>query len=392
MPQNRICARNLRTWPLLLPFTAVAIVCGGGGATNAPSSAPGTTTPPTYSQQAADGIKAMQAWYIASSGLYQQPSGWWETANAMTMLANYERVSGDTSYESVLSNTFTAAQITHPNFINNYDDDEGWWALAWIDAYDLTRNQAYLNMAETIFADIANEWDTSTCGGGVWWEKPSSGVAEYKNAIANELFLSVAAALANRTSGTSSAAYLAWAQKEWVWFKASGMINSQNLINDGLTVVNASNPSVCTNNGKTTWTYNQGVILGGLVELYKADQDATLLPQAEEIANAAISDLTSNGILTEPGSLTKSGVEGDEVQFKGVFQRNLMALYAALPSTGTQAAQYKSFADANADSIWKSDQGSGYDFGFLWQGPFDSADAVRQSAALDAIVAAAMMQ
>ena len=86
-------------------------------------------------------------------------------------------------------------------------------------------------MAESIFADIATEWDTGTCGGGVWWQKPS----HYKNAIANELFLTVVASLANRTIGSTSAAYLAWARKEWTWFKASGMINSHNLINDGLT-------------------------------------------------------------------------------------------------------------------------------------------------------------
>ncbi len=53
------------------------------------------------------------------------------------------------------------------------------------------------------------------------------------------------------------------------------MINAQSLVNDGL---NSSNPNACTNNGRTTWTYNQGVILGGLVELYNADKDPTLLP------------------------------------------------------------------------------------------------------------------
>ena len=40
------------------------------------------------------------------------------------------------------------------------------------------------------------------------------------------------------------------------------MLNSQWLFNDGLT-------SACVNNNSTTWTYNQGVILGGLVNLYE---------------------------------------------------------------------------------------------------------------------------
>jgi predicted alpha-1,6-mannanase (GH76 family) len=368
-----------------LPVVFVSAGCGGGSARTSSTPVTGGSTPPTYSQEAAFGIQTLQKWYVQSSGLYQSPSGWWETANSMTMLANYEHVTGDTTYESVLANTFAKAQATHANFINTYDDDEGWWALALIDAYDLTGNQSYLTMAETIFADIATEWDTTTCGGGVWWEKPSPGVTEYKNAIANELFLTVAARLANRTTGTASAGYLSWAQEEWTWFKASGMINSQNLINDGLT---ASTGSACINNGKTTWTYNQGVILGGLVELYKADQDPTLLPQAEAIATTTIASLTTpSGILTE---WTISGT--DAPQFKGVFMRNLMTLYSALPSTSAQSAQYKAFAQSNANSIWTNDQAAGYEFGAHWEGPFDSADATRQSSALDALVAAAGMK
>ena len=39
------------------------------------------------------------------------------------------------------------------------------------------------------------------------------------------------------------------------------MINENLLVNDGL------DPRTCTNNGAETWTYNQGVVLGGLVAL-----------------------------------------------------------------------------------------------------------------------------
>src|ERR1700691_3742505 len=189
----------------------------------------GSSASPSYSQQATYGVQTLQQWYSQSSGLYATPSGWWNAANAITVLANYSRATGSTQYLPAIANTFKNANKTNgtADFINTYDDDEGWWALAWIDAYDLTASQAYLAMAETIFANIATEWDTTTCGGGVWWQKPNN----YKNAIANELFLTVAASLANRTTGSTSASYLAWAQKEWTWFKASGMINSHNLIN-----------------------------------------------------------------------------------------------------------------------------------------------------------------
>jgi predicted alpha-1,6-mannanase (GH76 family) len=110
----------------------------------------------------------------------------------------------------------------------------------------------YLQAANVIFQDMQN--GTSPCG-GIYWSK----VDDYTNAIANELYLSVAASLANRMPSNKEA-YTAIAQGQWDWFKASGLINSNNLINDGLT-------EQCTNNGQQTWSYNQGVILGGLVEL-----------------------------------------------------------------------------------------------------------------------------
>ncbi|HEV2323604.1 MAG TPA: glycoside hydrolase family 76 protein [Terracidiphilus sp.] len=357
--------------------------CGGGVSSNTGNSSSGANSSPlNYGQNAKTAVAILQTWYSQSSGLYASPTGWWNAANSITVLANYARVTGDTTYSSAIANTFTAAQKSHPNFINNYYDDQQWWALAWIDAYDLTGNASYLSMAETVFSNVeANGWDTSVCGGGVWWSTANT----YKNAIPNELFLTLAAALANRTSGTESSGYLAWAQKEWAWFKASGMINSQNLVNDGL---DSTNPAACTNNGKTTWTYNQGVILGGLVELYRADKDPTLLPEAEAIAGAAVSHLSVNGILAEPGNLTG----GDGPQFKGIFMRNLMELYQALPGTSSQAGQYRSFAEANAQSVWTNDRNAGNQLGAIWQGPFDSADATRQTSALEALIAADAMQ
>lgn len=227
---------------------------------------------------------------------------------------------------------------------------------------------------------MTTQWDTTTCGGGVWWSKNLT-TSAYKNAVTNEIFLKIAASLANRVSDpTSKAQYLSWAEQEWQWFQNSGMINSQNLINDGL---NATNPSACTNNGQTTWTYNQGVILGGLVELYKAKQDSSLITTAQTIANATMTNLvTSNGILQEPS------ISGpDQPQFKGIFMRNLMELDEAFPQS-----QYQTFVDTNADSIWQNDQGPNYEFGVYWQGPFDSGDATRQTSALDTFVAAMAMK
>ncbi len=320
-------------------------------------------------QHADAGMAALQNFYNSSTGLFNTPAGWWQDANALETTIDYSARVNTILYNSDIAATFDKNRAN--NFLNNYYDDEGWWALTWIKAYDFTGNTDYLNMAKTIFADMTNGWDATTCSGGIWWSKDRT----YKNAIANELFLTVAARLHNRTPGDGGlASYLDWAQREWNWFAASGMINSAHLINDGLT-------SSCQNNNETTWSYNQGVILGGLTDLYKATGNPSLLTEAQTIATAAITSsslVNSDGILVEPCEATGCGNDGPE--FKGPFVRNLYYLF-----TADQDAAYRNFLLTNANSIWTNDRNSSNQFGLHWAGPFDTPDGARQNTAEDAI-------
>jgi predicted alpha-1,6-mannanase (GH76 family) len=316
-----------------------------------------------YVSYATAAAEALQHWYNPSSGLWES-TGWWNAANALGALIDYMSIIRSDAYLDVVSNTFDKNK--RHNFLNKYYDDGGWWALTWIKAYDLTKNHRYLSMAKTIFNDMRGGWD-NTCGGGIWWNKDR----KYKNAITNELFLALAARLYRRTSNLD---YFDWAQIEWTWFHNSGMINARNQVNDGLN-------SACANNGETTWTYNQGVILGGLADMYGITQDLTYLRTAEGIADAAISTLVNaNGILTEP---CEPNCGADGPQFKGIFIRNLAYLFLANGNT-----TYKDFILKNADSLWLNSRNAANQFGLSWSGPIDVPDAARQSSAQDALNAA----
>jgi predicted alpha-1,6-mannanase (GH76 family) len=157
-------------------------------------------------------------------------------------------------------------------------------------------------------------------------------------------------------------------------------------VNDGLT-------AACENNSGTTWTYNQGVILGGLTALYQITGDPACLAQAEVIADAALRELTGPpsagppsaglaGILAEPGEASAAR-DGDHTQFKGIFVRYICDLYTESPRPA-----YRAFVLANARSIWDNNRNAENEFGLRWAGPFDKADASRQSSALDALTAA----
>lgn len=369
---------------------------------------PGTEADQTLSfQRSLHAAQALQGWYDTASGLWST-TGWWNSANCLTVLTDWAvhagLGTGGLDVAGIVSNTFTQAQQTvlstkktlsatglmqstytfhkvdkrgFSEFLNDFYDDEGWWALALIRSWDLTHEQDYLNMAERIFIDMQNGTD-ATCGGGIWWSKERA----YKNAIANELYLSVAASLANRIPGNKQR-YVQIAKDEWTWFKNSGMINKDNLINDGLRI---EADGRCVNNGMQTWSYNQGVILGGLVELSKATGDSSYLDEAVKIATAAIARLSdSDGIIHEVDKC-EPHCGNDGSQFKGIFVRNLGYLQAAVPRRAFWLAIRK-----NAHVIWARDRNDRDQLGIAWTGPpelGDGPNASTHSSAMDVLVAA----
>jgi predicted alpha-1,6-mannanase (GH76 family) len=582
---------------------------------------------------------------------------WWNSANAITALIDYMSITGDSTYAWVIDETFTkATQAWQPkvgaitgwtlvgagagaawglalagpvgavvgfvfglftgakastgtslgrtyltDFLDRFYDDEGWWALAWLKAYDFTGNQKYLDMSVKIFSDMTGGWDTQ-CRGGIYWQKNHQGPdgkPSYKNAIANELFLAVAAALyvrlvkttpewvyfqgtdnrlwrvfsdggqqlqigdnktsstpfvtadgwvyfrgtddklwkvfndgtqqtqigANKTSSTpfvtadgwvyfqgtddklwkvfndgtqrtqiggnktSSAPFVTadgwvffrgtdnklwkvfndgssqsqvgsnttsstpvatadgwvyfrgtdnklwkvfndgtqesqigdnttastpcvsaagpapfesfrdWAvNKAWPWFSASGLI-SNSLVSDSFS--ESDSAWTCSNRLTTdVWSYNQGVILGALCDLYEITGDRNFLEQAETLATTFIanpyltgkpssSGINGDGILTEftDDNSSYAAVRVDCRQFKGIFVRNLARLWSA----AGHPPRYRAFILRNAASAI-ANMSAAFQFGASWSAPFDSADFIRQTAAVDLLNAALLVR
>ncbi|MFB6726585.1 glycoside hydrolase family 76 protein [Kribbella sp. NPDC056345] len=312
------------------------------------------------------------AWWLSS---------WWNSAVALTTVMDYQQRTRRTDLRWMVNEMFDKNKGVFPagvksgdalegNFISRAIDDTEWWAIAWIQAYDLTGERKYLDMAVTIANYVHGYWDTGSCGGGVWWDRERT----YKNAVTIGLYIRMTAALHNRLPGDS--VWLQRATTSWNWFKNSGMINSAGLVNDGLT-------GSCANNGQTVWTYNQGLAIGGALELWRATGDAAVLAKARQLGDAAMSStlLSPGGILTE--SCDAAGnCDDNQKQFKGIFMRYLMDL---ADSTGD--ASYRTYAQRQADSIWQNDRDSLNRLGQRW-----AAGGVRdwrtQASALGGLLAA----
>lgn len=343
----------------------------------------------------------------------------WQSANAINAIINYSSWSPIAGLDDLLWNTFTRLQGPSGNFhygphhgwtawlanhfgpiadvdpgwdIQTVYDDEAWWALVWLRAHDITvhadRKQAYRQSAIDIHINMTSAWSWP-CGGGLFWNTPveSDSPRQEKNAIENELFLALSARL-YRTTGDPI--YLSWAQSTLMWFTNAFLDHTTaGLINDGLDL------SLCIPQN-AIWTYNQGVILGGLADMFQISAERPLLDLGYAIFQAVKAQLAdpATGALVEQGGPTPS--DKNHRQFKGIFMGNLSQLFD-VESDAAHLTDYASFFTDNANAIWNNDRSEVNSishpvpwaaFGYRWEGPFDTHDAARQSSALEVLVAA----
>ena len=290
-------------------------------------------------------VTRLLRFYRPGAGRFVRATGAaWQLALAIeAVTVSYERT-GDLEYLRAIRLWFAR----HAGRRSRFYDDDGWYLNAWLRAYEATGDGQFLLEARAGFADMRSGWD-DVCGGGLWWSRERT----YKNAITNGLFILAAARMA-RLGGVGDAGD--WAGLAWRWFDASGLINNAHLVNDGL--------RDCRNNGGTTWTYNQGVIVSGLVELARATGEAAYLDRARQIASAAMSCLAgADGVLREP---SEPDADRDQEIFKGILAQGLGRLCRADPAgTGPFAA----FLRVNAESVWQHARDSTDAFGVSWSGP-----------------------
>ena len=346
-----------------------------------------------------------RSFWSETSGIWRS-SMWWQSANTVEVLANLGLASQSDKpeIERVLAAVFNATSddtIARCDkkvdlTFSGYFDDELWWGIGWLRAYVLTGEFKYLNRSRFVFDDIVNRsWCNASCQGGVCWQAardPKDMGKCYKNAITNELFLSLGAQLtvtySERCNGArrrmkdataalwpeshlppdcAAAAYTAsWAQTELEWFLNSGMINKSSLVNDGLDTFD-THQEVCLSKQDGAYSYNQGVILSGLGLLWAQRQkerqpeqqqrwsvvaagqpaavsDADLLRLAASIVEAVWSSPfvynESGGVLRDLGepllvqgtvpNLYEGSPGTDGLQFKGILVRHMRYLIDAV--------------------------------------------------------------
>lgn len=313
---------------------------------------------------------------------------WWNSAITYLSLSDLEGISDEGDGEVAGHNLFDMYSSLYekymdddsenPQFENHYVDDEGWWALNWIRAYDITQNQDYLDLAASL-VDNMNSWQA--CGGGIWWSKSRNTLT----AVENVVYFGAAAHLSNRVSDDAEK-YATFAEEAWGF-----MVDSGEWDPDAYTVggdVDSDSCTISSTNGPSSYT--QGALIGGLLEQSKYYGNESYAETAQNVAHASI---TYDDWLDDDGIFQNSqdNYSNDIATFKGVLMRYLLILYREYPNQ-----EYLDFVTKQADSIWENARQDDGSIDVKWQGDDDGSDwdysrECSTNSANQAIIAAAGM-
>ncbi len=330
----------------------------------------------TYALKAANTLVAKFYPGAASSDkFWTEGPGFWHSANALECLIDTMTLTETKTNAYVIDRAYNAFLKALQQSGWGYYDDLGWWGVAIQKASIFDPSDTYYyKEAVKIFNELCGGWDDK-CGGGLWWKRAPKSYTDrnFKGSISTELFMVLCGRLFNQDKAPSQAerqVFLDWAIKAWLWIKNSGLVDEKSLLWGGL-----EKDCKTVDPENVPWTYTQGVILGGLCEIYKATGDLSYLDAALPFADITIKTMVwPDGVLREHCEVPKD-CNNDQKQFKGIFMRYLGQLYSTLinlplditvPAYKDAIERYGKFAQSNADSLW-----TGYPdgvFGLDWNG------------------------
>lgn len=228
-------------------------------------------------------------------------------------------------------------------FINRYDE----YAQSDLGQEDIAR---FAHRAHIFYNIVQDKFDTALCDGGLTW---NPALEPYKNAITNELFVSSSIGMylyfpgddnsdpypsptyANATNSTlpplralhaHDPLLLDNAIKEYEWFKTHNFTNEQGLIVDGFHI--SDNQTTCDERNEMVYTYNQGVVLSGLRQLWEATGQTQYLEDGYDLIDVVINATGWNA------------KDYDEAgQWAGLGRNGIMEEYCDAPANCSQDAQ-----------------------------------------------------
>ena len=216
-----------------------------------------------------------------------------------------------------------------------YFDDENWMALSLARAFVVDGDPDFLKTARLLFDDVLSR-GTLGRSEGVWWDYEHGKVAAAANAgpVITGLLL---------WKLTGDARYRDFALRTYAFWLRDMVDESSGQVYDQI-LANGSKD-------KTPWSYDQGLMIGAAVELFRTTGDQAYLDQARLFSRYMIDNMKStSGVMIEQ-TCVKHRKEclgwKDVAQFKGIAFRYLVELAKVDPSN----QELRDYLDKTATSL-----------------------------------------
>lgn len=212
----------------------------------------------------------------------------------------------------------TAAKYGDDWTNNHFNDDIMWWAMASARAYEITKDQKYLDKAKYYFDFVYDtQWDDNFANGGIWWMNSEHNT---KNSCINFPAAQAAVFMYNITGDDH---YLDAATRIYKWGKTM-LTDGNGKVFDRIELERGAVPDATH--------YNQGTFIGAAVGLYQITGSTVYLDDAVKAAN-----FTKNHLVDANQLLNFEGPNGDLKGGKTILIRNMAYLQDALKERSDSA-------------------------------------------------------
>jgi uncharacterized protein YyaL (SSP411 family) len=195
------------------------------------------------------------------------------------------------------------AYCSGPNGTDKYYDDNAWMVLDFVNAYDATKDPAFLQLAQRTQRFVFSGWD-NVLGGGIYWKLDHKG----KTSCTNGPAAAGAFRMAQATGNQQEIGYGLTIRK---WLNHN-LQDQDGLYWDSMGLDGGI--------GKQKWTYNTALMIWANVLYYQLKNDQPSLKEAERLADASIDHWTD----PDTGALQKGE---DSFLFSHLLCESFLRLY-----------------------------------------------------------------